>query len=399
MPYGTKVEKVLCTLTIVSSAGVSDVEVQPYALPDSTFHLAKLTDSVDFSAPVKFVVHAYDGITTKTYLAQVNIHQVNPDTMVWAQASEKMLPVAFSEQKTVLVDQDGEKSYYMYATLASGAGYQLYQAPANAPTQWTEQPLQGLPSDGLQWQQLAQYNKVWYVAASDGSLYQSADGKTWSLVAGAPAIQFLLGSNMSEVISIFAATLMGFTILKPVHLLWINLVTDCFPALALGMEKAEGNIMHRRPRPAKDGIFAGGMGFDIAYQGVLISALVLAAYFVGHYIETGVWTITDSADGTTMAFLTMSMAEICHSFNMRSLRGCIFTMGTKNKALVWAAAGSIAATTLVCEVPFLANAFGFTPVSFVEYVIAMGIGMVGMVIVELVKVFQRKAMRRRGEIL
>ena len=131
------------------------------------------------------------------------------------------------------------------------------------------------------------------------------------------AIQFLLGSNMSEVISIFVATILGFTILKPVHLLWINLVTDCFPALALGMEKAEGDIMRRRPRPAKDGIFAGGMGFDIAYQGVLISVLVLAAYFVGHYIETGVWTITDSADGTTMAFLTMSMAEVCHSFNMR----------------------------------------------------------------------------------
>ena len=213
------------------------------------------------------------------------------------------------------------------------------------------------------------------------------------------AIQFLLGSNMSEVISIFVATILGFTILKPVHLLWINLVTDCFPALALGMEKAEGDIMRRRPRPAKDGIFAGGMGFDIAYQGVLISVLVLAAYFVGHYIETGVWTITDSADGTTMAFLTMSMAEVCHSFNMRSLRGCIFTMGTKNKALVWAAVGSIAATTLVCEVPFLAEAFGFTPVSFAEYVIAMGIGMLGMVIVEIVKTFQRRAMRKRGEIL
>ena len=213
------------------------------------------------------------------------------------------------------------------------------------------------------------------------------------------AIQFLLGSNMSEVLSIFFATILGFTILEPVHLLWINLVTDCFPALALGMEKAEGDIMRRRPRPAKDGIFAGGMGFDIAYQGVLISVLVLAAYFVGHYIETGVWTITDSADGTTMAFLTMSMAEVCHSFNMRSLRGCIFTMGTKNKALVWAAVGSIAATTLVCEVPFLAEAFGFTPVSFAEYVIAMGIGMLGMVIVEIVKTFQRRAMRKRGEIL
>ena len=213
------------------------------------------------------------------------------------------------------------------------------------------------------------------------------------------AIQFLLGSNMSEVISIFVATLLGFTILKPVHLLWINLVTDCFPALALGMEKAEGDIMRRKPRAANDGVFAGGMGFDIAYQGVLISALVLAAYFVGHFIETGTWAITDSADGTTMAFLTMSMAEICHSFNMRSLRGCIFTMGTSNKALTLAAIGSILATTLVCEVPFLANAFGFTPVSLLEYAIAMGIGMLGMIVVEIVKTFQRAAMRKRGEII
>lgn len=213
------------------------------------------------------------------------------------------------------------------------------------------------------------------------------------------AIQFLLGSNMSEVISIFAATLMGFTILKPVHLLWINLVTDCFPALALGMEKAEGDIMRRKPRAAKDGIFAGGMGFDIAYQGVLISALVLAAYFAGHFIETGTWAMTDSADGTTMAFLTMSMAEICHSFNMRSLRGCIFTMGTSNRALTLAAIGSIAATTLVCEVPFLADAFGFTPVSLLEYVIAIGIGLSGMIVVEIVKTFQRASMRKRGEII
>ena len=212
------------------------------------------------------------------------------------------------------------------------------------------------------------------------------------------AIQFLLGSNMSEVISIFVATIMGFVILKPVHLLWINLVTDCFPALALGMERAEGNIMRRKPRPAKAGIFAGGMGFDIAYQGTLVALLVLASYFVGHFIETGTWAITNSADGTTMAFLTMSMAEICHSFNMRSLRGCIFTMGYTNKALNWAALGSIAATTAVCEIPVLANAFGFTPVSLVEYALAIGIGMLGMFIVELVKTFQRRAMARRGEI-
>ena len=204
------------------------------------------------------------------------------------------------------------------------------------------------------------------------------------------AIQFLLGSNMSEVISIFVATLLGFTILEPVHLLWINLVTDCFPALALGMEKAERDIMRRQPRDAKAGVFAGGMGADIAYQGVVVSLLTLASYFVGHFIESGVWEIADSADGTTMAFLTMSMAEICHSFNMRSQRGSLFTMGSTNKTLNWAALGSLAATTLVCEVPFLANAFEFAPVDFIEYVVALCFAVSVIPIVELVKLVQRK---------
>ena len=164
------------------------------------------------------------------------------------------------------------------------------------------------------------------------------------------AIQFLLGSNMSEVLSIFSATILGFTILKPVHLLWINLVTDCFPALALGMEKAEPNIMRRKPRDAKSGIFADGMGYDIAYQGVLVTVLTLASYFVGHFMETGTWEMTNSAHGMTMAFLTMSMAEIFHSFNMRSQRQSIFKLGSHNKMLWIAAIGSLVATTLVCEV-------------------------------------------------
>ena len=204
------------------------------------------------------------------------------------------------------------------------------------------------------------------------------------------AIQFLLGSNMSEVLCIFAATMMGFTILKPVHLLWINLVTDCFPALALGMEKAERDIMRRKPRDAKAGIFAGGMGVDVLYQGVLVSALVLVSYFVGHFIEAGNWTITNSADGTTMAFLTMSMAEIFHSFNMRSQRGSLFTMGHQNKTLWFAAIGSLIATTAVCEIPFLANAFGFTAVSVTEYLIAIAIGFCVIPIVEFVKLIQRR---------
>ena len=204
------------------------------------------------------------------------------------------------------------------------------------------------------------------------------------------AIQFLLGSNMSEVISIFAATLMGFTILKPVHLLWINLVTDCFPALALGMERAERDIMERKPRDAKAGIFAGGMAVDVVYQGLLVSALVLGSYFVGHFIETGTWAITNSADGTTMAFLTMSMAEIFHSFNMRSQRGSIFRLGNQNMVLIIAAIGSLIATTVVCEIPLLANAFGFTSVSFFEYAVAIAMGALVIPIVELVKLAQRK---------
>ena len=209
------------------------------------------------------------------------------------------------------------------------------------------------------------------------------------------AIQFLLGSNMSEVLSIFTATLMGFTILKPVHLLWINLVTDCFPALALGMEKAEPNIMKRKPRDAKAGIFSDGMGVDIAYQGVLVTVLTIVSYFIGHFMETGNWEITNSAHGMTMAFLTMSMAEVFHSFNMRSQRGSMFTLGSQNKTLWIAGIGSLVATTLVCEIPFLANAFGFASVGIGEYLIAIALGLVVIPVVELIKLIQRKVSKNR----
>ncbi|MBE6698261.1 MAG: cation-translocating P-type ATPase [Ruminococcaceae bacterium] len=208
------------------------------------------------------------------------------------------------------------------------------------------------------------------------------------------AIQFLLGSNMSEVISIFTATLMGFTILKPVHLLWINLVTDCFPALALGMEKAEPDIMNRKPRDAKAGIFAGGMGVDILYQGIMVSALTLISYFIGHWLGAGA---TNGDHGMTMAFLTMSMAEIFHSFNMRSQRGSIFRLRSQNWVLWIAGAGSLLATTLVCEVPFLAEAFGFAQVGIVEYAIAIGLGLTVIPIVEIIKLIQRMIAKRKDK--
>ena len=204
------------------------------------------------------------------------------------------------------------------------------------------------------------------------------------------AIQFLLGSNMSEVLSIFAATMMGFTILRAPHLLWINLVTDCFPALALGMEKAEGDVMKRKPRDPKAGIFSDGMGIDVAYQGFMVAVLTLAAFFIGHYMESGRWEIVrESADGTTMAFLTMSMAEIFHSFNMRSQRGSLFTLKTQNRTLLWGGLGSLVATAAVIYVPFLSGAFGFTAISIEEFGIAILLAVSTIPIVEIVKLLQR----------
>ena len=205
------------------------------------------------------------------------------------------------------------------------------------------------------------------------------------------AIKFLLGSNMSEVLSIFTATMLGFMILEPVHLLWINLLTDCFPALALGMERAEPDVMSRPPRSARESIFAHGVGFDCVYQGVMCAILTLAAFFIGHYMEYGIWTLTNSPDGTTMAFLTLSMAEIFHSFNMRAHRASIFTLRTPNWTLVGAAAASLALTTLCIYVPFLADAFDFTAISAAEYAVAMGLAVLVIPVVELVKCVQRAA--------
>ena len=210
------------------------------------------------------------------------------------------------------------------------------------------------------------------------------------------AIQFLLASNMSEVLGVFFATLLGFVLLNPVHLLFINLVTDCFPALALGMEKAEPDTMNRPPRNSKDGIFAGGLGFDVIYQGVLVTVITLVAYLIGASFEFGgnwfdaLRAAGESGHGMTMAFLAMSMCEIFHSFNLRSQRKSVFSLKGQNKVLWAAMLGSLALTTLVIEVPFLATAFGFTPIGLTEYAIAMGLAVLVIPVVELVKLIQRK---------
>ncbi|MBC3887228.1 HAD-IC family P-type ATPase [Acetobacterium paludosum] len=209
------------------------------------------------------------------------------------------------------------------------------------------------------------------------------------------AIQFLISSNLSEVLAIFVATLLGFIILKPVHLLWINLITDSFPAIALGMEAEEADTMNNPPRKSNEGVFAGGLGIDVIWQGVMVTMVTLAAYFIGHFMEVGVWEITNSPDGVTMAFLTLSMAEMFHSLNMRSRRQSIFRMGSHNKFLFLAMAASLLLTTIVIVVPSIRAAFQFEPISIMEYFTALGLAFLVIPIVEIVKFFQRKQERKQ----
>ena len=209
-------------------------------------------------------------------------------------------------------------------------------------------------------------------------------------------IQFLLSANIAEVLSVFVATLIGFTIFQPVQLLWINLITDSLPALALGMEEAEGDVMKRRPRNASDGVFAGGMGLDIAFQGVIITLLVLASFFAGVYFDMGYIDIADmiagnaDAEGVTMAFITLSMVEIFHSFNMRSRRASIFSMKKQNKWLWGAAALALALTVVPVEVDFLAEVFGFMPLPVHALLTALGLAFLIIPIMEVYKAIMRK---------
>jgi len=217
------------------------------------------------------------------------------------------------------------------------------------------------------------------------------------------AIQFLLGSNISEVLSIFTASVLGITILKPAHLLYVNLVTDCFPALALGMEKPDPDVMSQKPRRVRDGVFANGLGVDCLYQGAIVTVLIMAAFFIGEFLQTGHWQFTnileaDGAEGMTMAFLTMNMAEMFHSFNMRSQRASLFTMSRKSGANWWLWGSFVLSLFLTCVVifvPFLREAFKLEPISTLEFGISMGLAFLTIPIVELVKFFQRIAMKKR----
>ena len=208
------------------------------------------------------------------------------------------------------------------------------------------------------------------------------------------AIQFLLSANLAEVLAVFSATLMGFSILKPVHILWINLITDTLPAVALGMEEAEKDVMERPPRDRKESIFADGLGFDIAFQGLVIAVITVFSYFAGHRMESGAWAVAESPAGMTMAFLTLSMIEVFHSFNMRSRNRSLFSLKKQNLWLWGTLAFSLLVTAAVIFVPFLNRAFSFQPISIMEYLAAMALALAVIPIVEIEKAIRRRIRRK-----
>lgn len=214
------------------------------------------------------------------------------------------------------------------------------------------------------------------------------------------AIQFLLSSNLAEVIAVFIASICGFTLLLPSHLLWINLVTDCLPAVALGMEPAEKDTMSRLPRKKDENIFAGGLGINVVFHGIVLAGITLAAYFIGETIEhSGL----QSNQGMTMAFLALSMAELFHAYNARSMHKSVFSLKSHNKLLWVAMISSLVLTTAVIFVPgvnsffHFADANGNAIINFTEYVIALALAFSIIPIVELQKLVFRAFHRKKSK--
>jgi len=203
-------------------------------------------------------------------------------------------------------------------------------------------------------------------------------------------IQYQLTSNLAEIVAVFLASLLGFRLLSAAHLLWINLVTDSTPGLALGMEKAEGGLMRRKPRPPGEGLFSGGAGSIMVLEGVLMGLLILFSYFAGEYIEHGSVSFQQSADGMTMAFLTTNFVEMFRALSARSLHGSIFAMKTTNWWLWGAFVWTFALTCGVFFIPAFRNLFGLTVIDLKEFVIALGLAFSILPASELIKAYKRR---------
>ena len=204
------------------------------------------------------------------------------------------------------------------------------------------------------------------------------------------AIHYLLSCNIGEIITIFLATVFGFhqMPLVPVQLLWLNLVTDSLPALALGVEAVEEGIMERGPRDARESLFSGGFAWRLAWQGVMVGLLTLAAYFLGEYILSD--PAEANATANTMAFATLTMCQLFHAFDVRSERASLLHIGIfSNRAMNRAFLVGMVMQVAVLTVPPLQAIFSTVGMNMLEWAVVLGLAVMPLLVCEVVKAIGR----------
>ena len=200
------------------------------------------------------------------------------------------------------------------------------------------------------------------------------------------AVQFLLSANIAEVLSLFVVTVfMRLPFLTPVMILWVNLVTDSLPALSLGLEKAESDVMKHPPRKAGKSLLSGRTGKDILIQGTMQSLLVLLVFATAHF------GLSEAGKAVTMAFVTLCMIQLFHAFNLRSQHNSLFTSNPlSNKFLNWSTLIGTALVVAVVALPFLNNIFDTVQLSLQEWFISIGIAFLIIPLVEIQKLIEGK---------
>ncbi|MFD1485342.1 cation-translocating P-type ATPase [Lacticaseibacillus baoqingensis] len=208
------------------------------------------------------------------------------------------------------------------------------------------------------------------------------------------SIQYLLSANLGEVLTLFMMTMLGWDILAPVHILWINLVTDTFPAIALGVEPTEPGIMKQKPRGRKSNFFSGGVGQAVIWQGILEGVLTLGVYFIGITWPIHTTQAAIHADALTMAYATLGLIQLFHAFNVKSVHQSLFTVGLfRNRAFNWAILASFLLLAVTILVPGFNGLFHVTSLDWHQWAAVLGAGVAIIVIVEVVKFIQRRIHR------
>ena len=209
------------------------------------------------------------------------------------------------------------------------------------------------------------------------------------------AVQYLLSANLGEVLTLSLMTFANWDIFLPVQILWINLVTDTFPAIALGVEDGEPDAMNHKPRGANSTFLSNGVGSSIIYQGILESFLTLGVYLLALLYPVHSSSAMIHADALTMSFITLGMLQLAHAFNCKSIHRSIFSRTTfSNKFFNWAILGSAVLLAATIFIPGFNQIFHVTPLNLTQWGMILGAVLAMIIIVEVVKFVQRKTVYR-----